>query len=117
MSESGTRERLAELRRQMMENPGRSWSLAEMARVACLSRSAFAEHFRQAYHRSPRAYLTWLRMDLARGLLQSGKMPLREVALCAGYRSPAAFSHAFRKFAGCPPGRYRDGGRPESANG
>jgi AraC-like DNA-binding protein len=64
-------DRLAAIRR-MHEAPGRGWSVAELAREAALSRSAFFERFGREVGVAPMEYLLTWRMALAKGLLQRG---------------------------------------------
>jgi AraC-like DNA-binding protein len=49
------------------------------------------------------AYLTRARMEHAAHLLQNGAQTLDEIALAAGYASPAAFSVAFKRWSGRTP--------------
>ncbi len=56
---------------------------------------------------SPAAYLTRWRMDLAAKRLRDGDESLHGVAHAVGYTSVYAFSRAFRRARGVPPGRYR----------
>jgi transcriptional regulator GlxA family with amidase domain len=46
-------------------------------------------------------------MDLASRLLRDTDTPLAEVARRTGYGSEYAFSKAFSRQKGMPPGRYR----------
>jgi two-component system response regulator YesN len=52
-------------------------------------------------------YLRDVRMREARRLLESGRHPIREVALGTGYRSPKHFSRVFRGVYGVPPKRFQ----------
>jgi AraC-like DNA-binding protein len=100
---------LAAIHRQ----PGRSWSLEELAREAGLSRSGFADRFAQLVGQPPMQYLTRWRMQVAAGLLARGGK-VASVALEVGYDSEAAFSRAFKKIAGRSPGAWRSRcGSPE----
>lgn len=94
---------LAAIHRQ----PGRCWSLEELAREAGLSRSGFAERFAQMVGQPPMQYLAQWRMQVAAGLLARGGK-VSGVALEVGYDSEAAFSRAFKKLAGCSPGSWRN---------
>ena len=51
--------------------PGRRWTVAELAAGATVSRSLLDERFRQVLGRSPIRYLTEWRMHLAEGLLDT----------------------------------------------
>ena len=56
---------------------------------------------------SPLDYLTQWRMQKAWDLLRQGEENVEEIALRVGYESGAAFSKAFKREMGFPPGSYR----------
>ncbi|RYZ03273.1 MAG: AraC family transcriptional regulator [Myxococcales bacterium] len=56
---------------------------------------------------TPAAYLTRWRLFQARALLRQTELSLEAVALRVGYGSAAAFSLAFTREQGQPPGNYR----------
>ena len=82
------------------------WTVAGLAKLAGMSRSAFAARFAEVLGCSPIEYLLRWRMTLARDALSRGEAPLDRVALAIGYDSASAFSTAFRKRFGCSPGAY-----------
>jgi AraC-like DNA-binding protein len=94
----------------MHREPGRSWTLRELAGLAGMSRTTFSERFRASVGRTPIDYLIHWRMRLAADRLRHSDDSAAQIALAAGYESEAAFSTAFRRVIGCSPGRYRRGG-------
>lgn len=88
------------------KEPGAAWTLSSMAHEAAMSRSLFAETFRQVSGWTPMQYLTWWRMQLGWDHLESG-MAVAEVAGLLGYHSQAAFSRAFKKSFGTNAGQIR----------
>jgi AraC-like DNA-binding protein len=88
-------------------DPARHWSVAELAAVAGLSRSAFARRFSDLIGRPPLTYLGWWRMTLAAKLLRETDLPLSSLAKRTGYTSEYAFANAFKREYGIAPGRYR----------
>ncbi|WP_350015835.1 AraC family transcriptional regulator [Rhodanobacter sp. IGA1.0] len=98
--------RLAEAIRQMHENPARPWTVAQLAKAAALSRSAFFERFSRAVGIAPMAYLLAWRMALAKQLLRRREGALTEVAERVGYSSASTFSVAFARHVGQSPMRY-----------
>ena len=94
--------RLARALTAMHEAPRKAWTLEDLAGVAGMSRTRFAEHFRARVGRTPMDYLTAWRMTLARQLLARGK-PVKAVASQVGYASAAAFSRVFSRVTGRPP--------------
>lgn len=83
----------------------RDWTVAALAEVANLSRSAFAERFGRQVGLSPIDYLSRWRMAVARDALRNGAS-LAGVADAVGYQSVSAFSAAFTRKVGAPPSRY-----------
>jgi AraC-like DNA-binding protein len=88
-------------------SPARDWTLETLAREIGLSRSAFAERFTQFVGHPPMQYLANWRMQLAANHLRSGTETVLSVANRVGYESEAAFSRAFKKAVGVPPGEWR----------
>ena len=98
--------RLAAAIRQMHGNPARSWTVAQLAKEAALSRSAFFDRFTRAVGLPPIEYLLGWRMALAKDLLRREDLGLAVVAERVGYSSASTFSTAFSRYVGQPPGRY-----------
>ncbi|HEF5787750.1 AraC family transcriptional regulator [Burkholderia multivorans] len=88
-------------------DPGRNWSVAELAAEAGVSRSVFAERFLAATGMTPVRYLTELRMRLAARWIARDREAIETVAYRLGYGSLAAFSRAFKRVVGRPPGALR----------
>jgi AraC-like DNA-binding protein len=88
-------------------SPARDWTLEALAREVGLSRSALAERFTEFVGQPPIQYLTNWRMQLAASYLMTGTDNVAEVAERVGYESEAAFSRAFKKVVGVPPGQWR----------
>ena len=86
--------------------PDRSWTVAQLANEAALSRSAFFERFNRTVGVAPMAYLLAWRMALAKHLLRRPEIALAEVANRVGYGSASTFSTAFSRYVGQPPSRY-----------
>jgi AraC-like DNA-binding protein len=101
-----TDERLAVAIRRMHESPTRTWTVAELAKEAALSRSAFFERFSRAVGVPPMEYLLAWRMALAKNLLRRQGGGVAEVATRVGYSSASTFSVAFTRYVGLPPTRY-----------
>ena len=87
--------------------PGRAWGLEELARAAAMSRTTFAERFREASGVPPLTYLGRWRMLLAQRALRDGDARVAALAEELGYGSESAFSTAFKRVVGESPLRYR----------
>jgi AraC-like DNA-binding protein len=98
--------RLAAAIRQMHERPTETWTVAQLAKEAALSRSAFFERFSRAVGVAPMEYLLSWRMALAKNLLLREECSVTEVAGRVGYSSASTFSVAFTRHVGLPPTRY-----------
>jgi AraC-like DNA-binding protein len=83
------------------------WTLATLAEEVGISRSALVERFTRYLDEPPMAYLTRWRLQLAARSLEKTSRGVAEIASDVGYESEAAFSRAFRREFGQPPGRYR----------
>ncbi len=98
--------RLAEALRRMHADPAYPWTMAQLAKEAALSRSAFFDRFTRNVGMPPMEYLLAWRMALAKDLLRQREIDLAEVAERVGYGSASPFSTAFSRCVGQPPGRY-----------
>lgn len=99
-------ERLAAAIRRMHEEPTKAWTVAQLAKEAALSRSAFFVRFNRAVGLAPMEYLLAWRMALAKTLLRQNESAVADVAERVGYRSASTFSVAFTRHVGLPPARY-----------
>lgn len=105
----GLREpRLARALGAVSEAPGAPWTLDRLAVEAGLSRSRLATLFRERVGVPPLEYVARWRVALAQTLLLEGALSMTDVAERVGYGSDVAFSRAFRRVVGVPPGRWRD---------
>ena len=98
--------RLAPAIRQMHEKLTRSWTVAQLAKTAALSRSAFFERFTRTVGMPPMEYLVTWRMAVAKDLIRRQELGLAEVAERVGYGSASAFSTAFSRHVGRPPSQF-----------
>lgn len=99
-------ERLAAALKKMHAQPTHPWTVAELAKAAAMSRSAFFERFNREVGMAPMAYLLGWRMALAKDLLRRQEGGVAKVAERVGYGSASAFSTAFTRHVGVPPARF-----------
>lgn len=97
---------LARALRAMHADAGAHWTVAQLARIAGMSRSAFSARFSQIVGSAPIEYLAHWRMAIAKDALLRGSKSLDRIAREIGFESASAFSTAFRKRLGCPPGSF-----------
>ena len=98
--------RLAAALREMHKRPGQTWTVADLAKEAALSRSTFFDRFRREVGVAPMEYLLGWRMALAKDLLRREKVGVAQAAEQVGYSSASTFSVAFARHVGTPPGHY-----------
>lgn len=89
------------------ERPDEPWTVATLAGEVHLSRAALARRFGELVGEPPLTYLTRWRMHVAAQRLKYTDETVETVARRVGYRSEYAFSRAFARDRGQPPGRYR----------
>ena len=92
--------------RAMHERTSHAWTMADLAKEAALSRSAFFERFKRKVGVAPMAYLLTWRMALAKQMLRQNESRIPEIAERVGYRSASAFSVAFTRCTGQSPAHY-----------
>jgi AraC-like DNA-binding protein/mannose-6-phosphate isomerase-like protein (cupin superfamily) len=99
------------------DDPARDWTVAALAAELALSRSTFAARFTALVGEPVMTYVTRWRMLVAHDRLRRGDATVAALAASLGYRSEAAFSRAFSRVVGSPPGRVRAQARAEFAFG
>jgi AraC-like DNA-binding protein/mannose-6-phosphate isomerase-like protein (cupin superfamily) len=99
--------RLARAILAIHRDTSREWSVAELAAQSHVSRSVFAERFKSIIGISPLRYAREVRMRIASQWIIHDKISIDTVALRLGYASQAAFSRAFKRINGYPPGALR----------
>ncbi len=96
---------LAKAIRAIHDAPDRGWALEELAELSAMSRSKFAEEFRDTMGQTAGDYILEWRIALAQTLLKKGK-PVGLVANEVGYDNASALARAFRKKTGHSPKQW-----------
>ncbi len=89
-------------------------TLARMASWMCMSPRTLKRRLR-AHGVRFRQLLDGARFRESARLLENSQLTVEQIALRVGYSSPANFSRAFRRWAGHPPGAFRQSMTGESA--
>ncbi|WP_230206372.1 helix-turn-helix transcriptional regulator [Microbacterium gorillae] len=89
------------------DEPGRAWTVGSLATIAAMSRTVFAERFRDLVGQSPATYLANVRMDAAMTHLERDGQTVSQTAHLLGYASEDGFSRAFRRHTGLTPAAWR----------
>lgn len=100
----------------MLREPARPWTLADLADRAATSRATLVRAFRAAVNSPPLAFLTDLRLGLARRQLLRGASPA-QAAIEVGYQSESALSRAMHRRHGIRPGEIRRAGEAAAGGG
>jgi AraC family transcriptional regulator len=101
------RRRLTRVKEYVAENLEADLTIAELAKVASLSRFHFARAFKAAVGQSPHQYVSTHRLERAKELLTRGEQPVLDIAIAVNFSSQANFTRAFRQCTGMTPGQYR----------
>jgi AraC-like DNA-binding protein len=90
----------------MHADPGRRWTLQDLAFVAGMSRSSFAARFKTTVGEPAMDYLTRWRMMVAAERLAKVGQSISKVAPDVGYKSESAFGAAFKRVIGHSPRQF-----------
>lgn len=82
-------------------------SVDDVAGSLHMSKHYFSRLFKEYTGFSPHNYLIKLRLDLAKHLLTTTQIPIRDIAFEVGYKSDMGLIMAFTEKVGISPGRYR----------
>jgi AraC-like DNA-binding protein len=82
-------------------------SLTQLARLVGLNEFKLKQGFKECVGNTVHGYAMHLRMEKARQLLQEMQLPIGDIALQVGYKSPAYFTAAFKKHYGVLPSELR----------
>ncbi len=89
------------------KEPAYAWTLERLAKIAGLSRTAFATRFVKCMTITPMSYIKSWRMQIASQQLLKTNDPIVKIAENVGYYSEAAFSRVFKKHHALSPATYR----------
>ncbi|QHT59397.1 AraC family transcriptional regulator [Paenibacillus lycopersici] len=85
----------------------RELSLEEVAESVHLNQFYFSKVFKQHVGETFIDYLTGLRIERAKQLIEEDVLSLKEVSYQVGYKDPNYFSRVFKKVTGAAPSEYR----------
>jgi AraC-like DNA-binding protein len=88
-------------------DPARAWTVAALADEVAMSRSAFAARFTELVGEPAMRYVARWRMHVAVSALREEGATVAQLADRLGYQSEAAFSRAFKRVIGVPPGAVK----------
>lgn len=83
-------------------------SIAQFARMAHRSVSAFKKEFNEYYQTSPGKWLTQRRLEHAKSLLETSQKSVSEVVFSSGFENLSHFSRVFKQKYGMSPLQYQN---------
>ncbi len=100
--------RLSGLLEKVRASPATPWTVATMAAEAAMSKRTFLRRFTETTGAPPGEWVTQVRVDEAKRLLEATALPMEEVAARAGFGAVATLRHHFRRQLGLAPRDYRE---------
>lgn len=91
------------------ENYMQDISMQQVARAMNYSEVYFCKLFKQYFDKNFTAYLTEVRMEQAKQLLQEATANVKQVGISVGYADSNYFAKVFRRYTGSSPTEYRGG--------
>ena len=82
--------------------------LKEFGEQFHLSEKYISRYFKEHFHITISQYVTYLRLEHAKQLLQDTDIPVIEVAMQSGYQNVSYFIRSFKKTYGMSPLKYRN---------
>lgn len=105
---SAYRSEVADVVRHMQAHYAEPIDLADLPRIGHFSPNYFRKLFKEATGRTPLEYLTHLRMEKAKELLQAGTLAVGKISSLVGYEDIHYFSKLFKKLEGISPKSYAE---------
>lgn len=92
----------------VMEHIGEPFSVEQLAEIAGVSLRSISRLFMRELGITPHEYVTGVRLDQARQLLEATDLPLKVIAWQCGFATPEQMRSTFQRKLGVSPLRYRE---------
>ncbi|MCV2369163.1 GlxA family transcriptional regulator [Roseateles oligotrophus] len=92
----------------LTERLAQDWTLPELAAYCNTSPRTLLRRFHLVQGCTPIQYVQQLRVERARGLLESTQLSLQDITLRCGYEDVSTFSKVFKRWAQLTPRDYRN---------
>ena len=96
----------------MQSNLGQRLTLEQLSKISAMSKFNYAREFKYQTGSSPMTYLTMLRVEHAKALIDEGQASMCSIADLCGFGTQAHFSAVFRRYTGMTPSGYKRSVRP-----
>ena len=83
-------------------------ALSDIARAASINHSTLTQLFKRELNKTPIEYLFHYRIIVAKKFLEFTNLPIKDVALRCGFKTPQHFSRRFEEIVGSTPGTFRE---------
>lgn len=81
--------------------------LSEAARISTLSRRRFNELFKSCFRLTPNKYITALKIDYAKSLMNTNYLSTSQISEMCGFSDICYFCKVFKSETGTTPGEYK----------
>ena len=102
------RNALSKLIDTMRRHLDESFSISDMSRMASMSERTFMRRCKSSTGMTPADWLTFVRVDRARELLESSRLSIEQIASQTGLGTATTLRHHFHRKLGVSPSDYRD---------
>ena len=99
---------LVDLMDYIRDNYSKDITLDDVSRVANISPYYFSKLFKEATGENFIEYLTNVRIEKAKELLEKAELSMKEICAMCGYSDPNYFSRTFKKNVGLTPTEYKE---------
>ena len=99
--------RMREVAAFIAENYAQKLQLSKLADIAKMSESRFKHVFAKTFTTTPGRYITTIRLNAARRLLEDTDDLLADIATATGFFDQSHMTRAFKTLRGITPGEYR----------
>jgi AraC family transcriptional regulator, transcriptional activator FtrA len=99
--------KLSALLETIRTSPHSAWTVERMANEVAMSPRTFLRRFTETTGLPPGEWVTAIRVEEAKRLLEATKLPIEDVATKVGFGSVATLRHHFRILLGLSPRDYR----------
>ena len=96
-----------DVRTYILEHLSEPLDIPTLAAQFQLSASRFAHRFRSMFGTSPQSYVENCRLEMARKMLLTTTLSIKEIAFTCGFNDPLYFSKRFTRINGTSPSQWR----------